>query len=103
MKPTTPKRSRITKAVHAGATELFALGIIDARRMREYDFLCADPVPGAVDVPCQVVQTMDRPGAQLVPDTSVGGGFPVGTGGEIQLTYEQLTALVDAAVKQITQ
>lgn len=45
MKPTVPKRSRITKAVHAGATELFTLGIIDARRMREYDLLCADPVP----------------------------------------------------------
>lgn len=66
--------------------------------------ICADPVPGQLDPHCQTVQAVDAPGARLVADTSVGGGgITVGTGGEIQLTYDQLTALVEAAVKQITQ
>jgi len=51
-----------------------------------------------------VIQAADAPGQRLVPDTSIAGGpgIAVGTGGEIQLTYDQLTALVEEAVKQIT-
>lgn len=41
----TSKTSRISKAVHAAATDLYELGIIDVRRMREYDLLCSSPVP----------------------------------------------------------
>ena len=54
---------------------------------------------------CQTIQAADAPGERLVPDTSVAGGagISVGTGGEIRLTYDQLTALVEEAVKQITQ
>jgi L-fuculose-phosphate aldolase len=59
--------------------------------------------PGSV-VKCQTLQSVDAPGQRLVPDTSVAGGagISVGTGGEIRLTYDQLTALVEEAVKQIT-
>jgi L-fuculose-phosphate aldolase len=71
--------------------------------------ICADPADAAnasVADPaaCQTVQAFDAPGARLVADTSVagGGGIAVGTGGEIRLTYDQLTALVEEAVRQIT-
>ncbi|TAK15674.1 MAG: class II aldolase/adducin family protein, partial [Acidobacteria bacterium] len=75
--------------------------------------ICPDPVPGSVQgsvhsstsgPECQVLQAADAPGERLVPDTSVAGGagISVGTGGEIRLTYDQLTALVEEAVKQIT-
>lgn len=67
--------------------------------------ICAHPASGTTDPSCQVLQSADVPGARLVPDTSVAGGagIAVGTDGEIQLTYDQLTALVEEAVKQITQ
>ncbi len=67
--------------------------------------ICAEPVPGPLALNCQTVRAADAPGERLVADTSVAGsaGIAVGTGGEIQLTYDQLTALVEAAVKQITQ
>ncbi len=64
--------------------------------------ICVDPIPGQVDSTCQVLQSADAPGERLVPAISV-SGIPVGTDGEIQLTYDQLTALVEEAVKQITQ
>ncbi len=75
--------------------------------------ICDSDVPGPSstvhgsrsDVACQVIQAADAPGERLVADTSVAGGpgIAVGTGGEIRLTYDQLTALVEEAVKQITQ
>lgn len=72
--------------------------------------ICADPADGRPDgatpVACQTVQSIDVPGARLVPDTSVApvaAAIGVGARGEIRLTYDQLTALVDAAVKEITQ
>ena len=80
--------------------------------------ICVDPVRGpasvrgsasvqgsAFDPACQTIQAADAPGERLVADTSVAGGpgIAVGTGGEIRLTYDQLTALVEEAVKQITQ
>jgi L-fuculose-phosphate aldolase len=69
--------------------------------------ICPDPLPGtvpaAVDASCQVVFAPSSPGDRLVPDTSVaqGAGVSVGTGGEIRLTYAQLTALIDDAVRQL--
>jgi len=73
--------------------------------------ICPDPVDGAPSLgdsaSCQVVQAADVPGERLVPDTSIAGGpaaarsIALGTGGEIRLTYDQLTALVEEAVKQI--
>ncbi len=70
--------------------------------------ICIDDTTAVVagqDASCQVVVAPDAPGDRLVPDTSVaqGPGGPVGAGGEIQLTYAQLTAVIDEAVKQVTQ
>jgi L-fuculose-phosphate aldolase len=66
--------------------------------------ICPDPSP-ADDSTCQVVVAPSSPGARLVPDTSVAGPasgrVSVGTDGEIRLTYGQLEALVDEAVRQL--
>lgn len=58
-------------------------------------------------VDCQAVVAPETPGGRLVPDTSVGRGagsdVSVGTDGTIQLTYAQLTTLIDEAVRQVTE
>lgn len=64
------------------------------------------PEPGgeaAAGADCQVVVAPSAPGVRLVPDSAVAAaGDPlVGTDGEIRLTYAQLTALVDDAVRQV--
>ena len=63
--------------------------------------ICADHA--APDALCQVV---DAPvsAARLVADTPSlppDPGAPIGTGGEIRLTYGQLTALIDGAVRSV--
>jgi L-fuculose-phosphate aldolase len=78
--------------------------------------ICADPLPGGAgsdsDPSCQVVVAPEAPGARLVPDTSVAAGsaagsagrnFPIGTDGEIRLTYAELTELIDEAVRQLAR
>lgn len=61
------------------------------------------PPDTAADAACQVVISPSAPGERLVPDTSVAGGAAnvVGTGGEIRLTYAQLTTLIDEAVREV--
>lgn len=63
--------------------------------------VCAeDAAPGAA---CQPVEAPVS-AARLVPDTPVlppVPGAPIGTSGEIRLTYGQLTALIDEAVKTV--
>jgi L-fuculose-phosphate aldolase len=64
--------------------------------------ICADPGPGAPDPTCQTVYAPSAPGERLVPDTNVTvAALDVGAGGEIRLTYAQLTALIDDAVRQM--
>jgi L-fuculose-phosphate aldolase len=46
---------------------------------------------------CQVVFAPDSDGPRLVPD----GRGAVGSDGEIRLTYRELTALIEAAVREI--
>jgi len=41
----TKAKSRILEAVHETARDLHAAGLIDKRRMLEYDALCLAPVP----------------------------------------------------------
>lgn len=71
--------------------------------------ICADPGASGVEPHCQVVRSVDAPGERLVPVASASAaaaltaGIGVGTGAEIRLTYDQLTALIEGAVKQITQ
>ena len=64
--------------------------------------VCTDPPPGD-DPGCQVLQAPSAPGEQLVLDTSVAGGrVTVGNTGEIQLTYGELTTLIEGAVRHLT-
>ncbi len=66
--------------------------------------ICSDPAPGGdVDPTCQVVIAPHAPGEQLVSPAAAQSGMPVGVGtnGEIRLTYGQLTALIDEAVRQL--
>jgi L-fuculose-phosphate aldolase len=66
---------------------------------------CPDPeTPPADDPSCQVIQAPASKAERLVPDTQVarpGGRVSIGTDGEIRLTYAELTALIDEAVKTI--
>lgn len=39
-------QSRILAAVHETAEDLHRLGFIDQRKMRQYDALCLEPIPG---------------------------------------------------------
>ena len=68
--------------------------------------ICPDPSPADADPSCQVVYAPSAPGERLVPDTSVASASSdlprsIGTEGEIRLTYAQLTALIDEAVREI--
>jgi L-fuculose-phosphate aldolase len=62
--------------------------------------ICPEPVsdPSAVDPSCQVIVAPSSPRERLVPDTAL---EPASTGGEIRLTYAQLTTLVEEVVKEI--
>jgi L-fuculose-phosphate aldolase len=60
--------------------------------------VCVDP-PAADDPACQVLQAPSAPGEQLVLDIP---GISIGNTGEIQLTYGQLTTLIEDAVRQLT-
>lgn len=64
--------------------------------------ICTDDT--AVDVDCQVVEAPVAPGRRLVPDTPSlppVAPEPLGTSGEIRLTYGELTALIDEAVRHL--
>lgn len=73
--------------------------------------ICPDPAAhSAHDPACQVVFAPSSPDMPLVPDTGVaagsassaqGGAPTIGSDGTIRLTYGQLTALVDEAVRQV--
>ena len=67
--------------------------------------ICPPGPDSEADTSCQVVVAPSSPGERLVPDTSIGpaASSPVGTGGEIRLTYAQLTELIDEAVRQLAK
>jgi L-fuculose-phosphate aldolase len=60
--------------------------------------ICADDDPGLMgdQAACQVVQAPEGDGARLVPDLLAQGGD-----GEIRLTYRELTALIEDAIRNI--
>jgi L-fuculose-phosphate aldolase len=63
-----------------------------------------DPASAEADPTCQVLYAPSAPGERLVPDMNVTASssrVPVGTDGSIRLTYDQLTALIDDAVRQL--
>ena len=60
--------------------------------------ICTDPVPGT-PADCQVVQAPSAPGQRLVPDYAA---FPhVPADREIRLTYGELTALIEDAIRNL--
>ena len=67
--------------------------------------ICPDPAAhGEHDPSCQVVFAPSSPHAQLVPDAALAprpARIVVGTDGTVRLTYGQLTALVDEAVRHL--
>src|SRR4029079_18187711 len=66
--------------------------------------ICPDPSAGPADDPsCQVVVAPSSPGERLIPTPNPRpvGTVPVSADGEIRLTYAQLTALIDEAVRQL--
>jgi L-fuculose-phosphate aldolase len=62
--------------------------------------ICADD---GADAACQIVEAPSSPHQRLVPDTPAlpPSPEPAGTGGEIRLTYGELTALIDEAVRGV--
>jgi L-fuculose-phosphate aldolase len=67
--------------------------------------LCDDPPPDqAADATCQVIVAPEGDGERLVPEASLRtaeGAQVIGPEGEIRLTYAELTALIDEAVRQL--
>ncbi len=64
--------------------------------------VCPDPASGD-DPPCQVLQAPSAPGERLVLDAAVGRArVAIGNTGEIQLTYAELTTLIEGAVRHLT-
>jgi len=65
--------------------------------------ICVDPPDSGPAATCQMVDAPDAP-TRLVADTPglpPGPAGPLGTDAEIQLTYGQLAALIDEAVKSV--
>lgn len=64
--------------------------------------ICTD---GAEDVTCQVLQAPSSPGSPLVNDgrSVVERKDVLGKDGELRLTYRELTALIEDAVRHLTQ
>ena len=63
--------------------------------------ICAD---GSAEADCQIVEAPSSPHQRLVPDTPTlppAAPEPGGTGPEIRLTYGELTALIDEAVRGV--
>jgi len=66
--------------------------------------ICATEAPvgfPATDVPCQTVQAPDVTDQRLVPEGEPGSGPDSGTVGEIRLTYRELAALIEDAVRHL--
>ncbi len=62
--------------------------------------ICADPVD---DPTCQTVQAPEGDGQRLIPDVITGGGgrVPPSDDAEIRLTYRELSALIEDAIKNL--
>jgi L-fuculose-phosphate aldolase len=66
--------------------------------------ICLDDVPLDDGAACQVVRAPDVPGLRLVPESEAGaleGASPPAGEAEIRLTYRQLTALIEDAVRSL--
>jgi len=62
--------------------------------------ICADPTePTADQIACQTVVAPEGDGTRLISDFRAAAG--VGPDGEIRLTYRELSALIEAAVREL--
>ena len=61
--------------------------------------ICAEGAVVEDDATCQIVQAPSSPGARLIPD--VGPKPPAEADGEIRLTYRELSALIEDAIKSL--
>ena len=61
--------------------------------------ICPDPGPAPDTADCQVVFAPSSPGGRLVPQAQTPG--QMGADAEIRLTYRELTALIEDAVRQL--
>jgi L-fuculose-phosphate aldolase len=64
--------------------------------------ICPDPgAPPSIDqVACQTILAPEGDGERLIPDYR-SGAAGIGPDGEIRLTYRELTALIEAAVREL--
>jgi L-fuculose-phosphate aldolase len=64
--------------------------------------ICPEPgAPASIDqVACQTVFAPEGDGERLIPDYRVGAGG-IGADSEIRLTYRELSALIEAAVREL--
>jgi L-fuculose-phosphate aldolase len=62
--------------------------------------ICADPVD---DPACQTVQAPEGDGQRLIPDVITAGSsrVPPSADAEIRLTYRELTALIEDAIRSL--
>ena len=74
-------------------------GLRDMYGIKAPAAICADPAD-AKDVTCQVLQAPSSPGERLVPDDVV-RAMRTSADGKIQLTYRELTALIEDAVRAL--
>lgn len=67
--------------------------------------ICIDPPPDSADPTCQVIVAPESKTERLVADTPAldPPDLDIGSAGEIRLTYAQLTALIDEAVRQLAK
>lgn len=66
--------------------------------------ICVTDAPAdasSAGAPCQTVQAPDVVDRRLVPEATHGGVSGAGTEGEIRLTYRELTALIEDAVRHL--
>jgi len=61
--------------------------------------ICAEGAVAEDDATCQIVQAPSSPGARLIPD--VGPKPAAEADGEIRLTYRELSALIEDAIKSL--
>ena len=67
--------------------------------------LCPPDQPAVADPSCQIIVAPSAPGERLVADvqTASSADSAIGAGGEIRLTYAQLTALIEEVVGEVTK
>jgi L-fuculose-phosphate aldolase len=75
-------------------------GLRDRYGIKSPARICPEPSE-AEQADCQIVESPVAPGRRLVPEGQLMPGRAIGPDDEIRLTYRELTALIEDAVKQL--